>query len=104
MSTMVDILPSNERQARELAKLESPEQRAEVWQEIVNEAEEAELQNRAAESRLRTQRWLGQYIADHFPHGGDRRSSSHHENLKISDLGIDHNQASRWQTAAKLPT
>jgi hypothetical protein len=36
-------------------------------------------------------------------HGGDRKSSSHHENLKYADLGIDHNQSSRWQQAARIP-
>jgi len=45
----------------------------------------------------------GQLIAEEFPYGGDRKSSSHDENLKLKDTGIDHHQSSRWQQIASIP-
>ena len=35
--------------------------------------------------------------------GGDRRSKTHDESLKLADLGIGHHQSSRWQRLASLP-
>ena len=37
-----------------------------------------------------------------FRQGGDRRSNSHNENLKMSDLGIERNEASRSQKLARI--
>jgi hypothetical protein len=35
--------------------------------------------------------------------GGDRRSKSHRERLKLDDLGISRNQSTRWQMQARVP-
>jgi len=39
MSTVVDILPERERHIRELCRLESDDEAAEVWQEVVEAAD-----------------------------------------------------------------
>jgi hypothetical protein len=35
--------------------------------------------------------------------GGDRRSKSHHDRLKLGDLGLTPNQSKRWQLQARIP-
>ncbi len=35
--------------------------------------------------------------------GGDRKSVSHTDQLKLKDIGIDYNQSKRWQASALLP-
>ncbi len=61
------------------------------------------VRNRAAEIRLRAERRAGELLPTLIAWGGDRRSKSHSRVLKIADLGINHNQASRWRLAASLP-
>lgn len=61
------------------------------------------IQNRAAELKLLAERRAGELLEELVAHGGNRRSSSHDENLKLSDLGIDHNQSSRWRREAAVP-
>lgn len=53
--------------------------------------------------RLRAQRQAGELLAETVQHGGDRRSSSQRENLKLAELGVDHNQSHRWQRIAAMP-
>src|SRR5262249_11356616 len=62
-----------------------------------------EIQQDAAELKLRAERKAGQLLAQADIHGGDRKSSSRQENLKLIDLGITHNQSHRWQQIAGLP-
>jgi len=62
-----------------------------------------EIQNQAAELKLRAERRAGELLAGVVSHGGDRKSSSHDENLILADLGIDHNQSARWQREAAIP-
>lgn len=61
------------------------------------------IQNQAAELKLRAERRAGELLSDIVVHGGNRRSNSHDDNLKLADLGIDHNQSSRWQRVAAIP-
>jgi hypothetical protein len=61
------------------------------------------IQNRAAELKLRAERRAGQLLAELIDRGGDRKSKSRHEKLKLSDLGVDHNQSARWQKEAAVP-
>jgi hypothetical protein len=60
-------------------------------------------QNQAAEVKLRAERRAGKLLAGLIKRGGDRKSTTHNEHLKLSDLGIDHNQSARWQREAAVP-
>jgi hypothetical protein len=61
------------------------------------------VQNQAAEVKLRAERRVGKLLADLIKRGGDRKSITHNKKLKLSDLGIDHNQSARWQRGACVP-
>ena len=61
-----------------------------------------EIQQDAAELQLRAERKAGTMLAEMGLHGGSRKSSSQPENLKLSDLGIGHNDSHRWQLEAEL--
>jgi hypothetical protein len=61
------------------------------------------LQNLAAALKLRAERRIGQLLRELIPHGGNRRSSRHRADLRLSDLGIDSSQSSRWRREAAVP-
>lgn len=62
-----------------------------------------ELQNRAAELKLRAERRAGELLSSLKLRGGDRKSNGHRDRLKLADLGITHNQSKRWQLEAAVP-
>lgn len=62
-----------------------------------------EVQNRAAEVKLRAERKAGVYLAQLKLRGGDRKSSCRQERLTLSDLGITPNESKRWQREASIP-
>jgi len=62
-----------------------------------------ELQNRAAELRLRAERKVGGILAELRLHGGDRKSASQDPVVRLEDLGITKDQSSRWQRLARVP-
>lgn len=62
-----------------------------------------DIQNYAAEVRLRAERKAGVLLRELRLHGGDRKSSSIDRNLKLADLGIDRHESSRWQVTSTLP-
>lgn len=61
------------------------------------------IQNWAAELKLRAERRAGQILNELLPHGGNRRSSYHRGNLKLTDIGINSNQSARWRREAAVP-
>ena len=61
-----------------------------------------EVQNRAAELRLRAERKAGEQLRDSGLKGGDRRSKSHDATLKLADLGVTKQQAHRWRRVAHV--
>jgi hypothetical protein len=61
------------------------------------------VQNRAAEVKLRAERQAGKLLGDMMLRGGDRRSKSRHDRLKLDDLGLTANQSKRWQLQARVP-
>ena len=67
-----------------------------------------EVINRAVEIKIRALRRMAELLDELKKngigrHGGDRRSSSRGESLRISDLGIDHNEVHRARQLAKVP-
>lgn len=66
--------------------------------------EHFELQNTAAELKLRAERKAGRLLANLCLRGGDRKSNGHRDRLKLSDLGITQSQSKRWQHAAGIPS
>ena len=63
-----------------------------------------ELQNQAAEIRLRAERKAGGLISsmEHMGRGGDRKSSNAMLLDQLSDLGITKMQSTRWQQLARV--
>ena len=60
-------------------------------------------QNEKAERKLRLERQLGRILPEIITRGGDRKSRSHAETLKLADLGITKWQAHRWRVEASVP-
>ena len=84
-------------ETRNLTEIKSLRDKAEAARKYAQSAAlSLKIQNRAAELKLLAERRAGELLNELVAHGGNRRSSSHTENLKLSDLGIDHNQSSRW--------
>jgi hypothetical protein len=64
----------------------------------------------AAEIRLRAERKAGQVLIlmavkgeRDAGRGGDRKSPTHDEPVILADLGVERNQATRWQEIARVP-
>jgi N6-adenosine-specific RNA methylase IME4 len=62
-----------------------------------------EVQNDAAELKLRAERKAGDLLRDIGLNGGDRKSLLHDERVKLADLAISPTQSHRWQQEAALP-
>jgi hypothetical protein len=62
-----------------------------------------DVQNRAAEVKLRAERQAGKLLSQLMLRGGDRRSKGHRDRLKLVDLGLTPNQSKRWQLQARVP-
>jgi hypothetical protein len=61
-----------------------------------------ELQNYAAEVKLRAERKAGELLAQLQLHGGDRKSEKAEARPKLEDIGISKDQSSRWQLTAAV--
>lgn len=61
-----------------------------------------ELQNYAAEVKLRAERKAGELLAQMQLHGGDRKSQKAEARPKLEDIGITKDQSSRWQLTAVI--
>jgi hypothetical protein len=62
-----------------------------------------EAQNAGAVMYLKAARKLGEMLAEQIKWGGDRKSSLHCANLKLSDFGIEATASHRWQKLAEIP-
>jgi hypothetical protein len=60
------------------------------------------LQNRAAEMKLRAERRAGDFLKLMRLRGGDRRSKERRVTLKLEDMGISRQQSTRWQRVASI--
>ena len=61
-----------------------------------------ELQNQAAEIKLRAERKAGGFLSSLGLRGGDRRSKSRTKTLNLEEIGINKNQSYRWQLLASV--
>ncbi len=61
-----------------------------------------DVQNRAAEVKLRAERQAGKLLRQLTLRGGDRRSNKRDQRIKLDDLGITPNQSTRWQIQASV--
>lgn len=61
-----------------------------------------DLQNRAAEVKLRAERKAGSLLRSLKLRGGDRKSKKHRASLNLQDLGISRDQSKRWQHIASV--
>lgn len=62
-----------------------------------------ELQNRAAELKLRAERKAGKQLTALHLRGGDRRSNHQRPILTLKEIGISRDQSQRWQRLAAVP-
>lgn len=62
-----------------------------------------EIQNYAAEVKLRAERRAGMMLAKLRLHGGDRREETSEERVTLDEIGVSKDQSSRWQLAAVVP-
>lgn len=79
--------------------LEIRNQSETIRQHIKRIGESLELQNTAAEIKLRAERRAGETLAKTLKRGGDPKS---HE-VTLLDLGVSKMQSSRWQAIASVP-
>jgi len=61
-----------------------------------------QVQNQAAELRLRAERKAGGLLSRFKLRGGDRRSKGYQASLKLRDMGITRDQSKRWQKIASV--
>jgi hypothetical protein len=91
-------------EARSFDEIKTIRDKAEAARSYVKAAQLGlELQNRAAEVKLRAERKAGSILSKLMLHGGDRRSKTHGTTLKLADLGITRDQSRRWQQQATVP-
>lgn len=62
-----------------------------------------EIQNQAAEIKLRAERKAGAFLSKLKLHGGDRREETASDRLTLDEIGITKDQSSRWQLTAAVP-
>lgn len=62
-----------------------------------------DLQNEAAELKLRAERRAGEILSSMKLRGGDRRSAKRELRSLLKAAGITQNQSSRWQQLARIP-
>jgi len=89
--------------AKSLDEIKTVRDKAEAARTYVKAARLGlELQNRAAEVKLRAERKAGEFLKSLKLRGGDRRSKRHDAPLKLEDLGISRDQSKRWQYVASV--
>src|ERR1700704_2275498 len=91
-------------EAKSLEEIKSIRDKAEAARNYVKAAKLGlELQNCAAEVKLRAERKAGGLLRSLKLRGGDRKSKGHAASLKLADLGISRDQSKRWQHIASVP-
>ena len=91
-------------EAKSLDEIKSIRDKAEAARAYVKAAKLGlELQNRAAEVKLRAERKAGGLLRTLKLRGGDRKSKGQAAALKLRDLDISRDQSKRWQRIASVP-
>lgn len=91
-------------ESRDLEEIKAIRDKAEAVRKYAQSASMGlDVQNRAAEVKLRAERQAGKLLSQLMLRGGDRRSNGHHDRLKLDDLGLTSNQSKRWQLEARIP-
>ena len=62
-----------------------------------------EVQNEAAEVKLRCERQAGEILTELHFQGGDHKSNNRDHRVTLEDLGISGSQSSRWQRESSVP-
>jgi hypothetical protein len=90
-------------EAKSLEEIKSIRDKAEAARNYVKAAKLGlELQNCAAEVKLRAERKAGGLLRSLKLRGGDRKSKGHADPLILADLGISRNESKRWQRIASV--
>ncbi len=91
-------------EARSLDELKGIRDKAEAARKYAQAAGLGlEIQNYAAEVKLRAERRAGSLLAKLKLHGGDRRDETSNDRLTLEDVGVTKDQSSRWQLTAAVP-
>src|SRR3954471_22700278 len=90
-------------EAKSLEEIKTIRDKAEAVRNYVKAAKLGlELQNCAAEVKLRAERKAGGLLRSLKLRGGDRKSKRHAASLKLADLCISRDQSKRWQHIATV--
>src|SRR5882672_7752510 len=90
-------------EAKSLEEIKSIRDKAEAARNYVKAAKLGlELQNCAAEVKLRAERKAGGLLRSLRLRGGDRKSKRHPAPLKLAELGISRDQSKRWLRIASV--
>lgn len=90
-------------EAKSIDEVKDIRDKAEAMRAYAKQAKDLDMQNWAAEIRIRAERKLGEMLPTVISHGGDRKSSGHDGNLKLSDIGVHPKLSSRAQAIAAVP-
>ena len=95
-----DLAIAKAERLSEVTELRSQAEAIRVWARSANKS--LEVQNRAAELRLRAERKAGTMLSQMHLQGGDRKSKGHGDRLVLADLGVTPTQSKRWQKEASV--
>jgi len=95
-------------EAKSVDEVKSIRDKAVAFEAYARQAKDDEFLRWAIEIRMRAERKAGALLiklresGERLGQGGDRRSNSRDESLKLADLGVSHSQSHRWQQIARL--
>lgn len=91
-------------QSNSLDEVKDIRDKAEAVRQYAHNAKASlDLQNKAAELKLRSERCAGELLGSMGLHGGDRRSDKSKTRPSLDELGISQSQSQRWQKEATVP-
>ena len=62
-----------------------------------------QIQNKAAEIKIRAERRMGELIPEEVKQGGDQQTKAKSHDVTLGDLGIEKMQSHRYQLIASVP-